>query len=164
MNQDYSECCRFCLNFTEIPFRVKILDLNKQKLKESLNIELKKTIIFPDFYCMQCSQELEVCLTIREKFASNQKILEGNYSLEEDNKVDVFNFLHIKTENIDINESNFENETALELRNSEDNDNFVQEFDCQDNSFESDYKGKSKKITRKKRIHSGMTLIGLLTY
>lgn len=99
MSDEYSNSCRFCLNFVETFNRTELTDLIREQIRKDINIALKTSNVYPGFYCDQCSQELRTCLVIREKFAKNQKILEEHFKTNEDeNKDDILNFLDVKTE------------------------------------------------------------------
>lgn len=138
MNDNYSNLCRFCLDFVEIPKRIEITEIIREKFKLVVDIELKFNKFYPEFYCSRCSHELQVCLDVREKFKRNQQVLEGYFKSENDDvNTDIFDFVNIKTESVDENEISLEPEINIETRNSE-SDEDSEEEDAENDSDSSE--------------------------
>lgn len=118
MSGTYSNSCRFCLNYVEIAQRLEISETVREKFKFAINLELRISDYYPDFYCNQCSHELQTCIDIKEKFVKNQQVLRDHFKTEDDNKDDILNFMDIKTESLDENDLTLEPEVAIETEDN----------------------------------------------
>lgn len=117
MNEDFSNTCRFCLNFIEFKKRIEITDLIRQQFEDAINKELKTGTWYPDFHCIQCFEELQVCLKTKQKFAKNQGILDNHFQQKENTDRDsILNFVDIKSENED--DDNLEKDISCESKSS----------------------------------------------
>lgn len=137
MGDKYSDSCRLCLNYVEIAQRLEITESTREQFEEVVNVNLKISSFYPEFHCSQCSHELQICLSVKKKFAKSQQILKDYFKSEDDNKDDILNFMDIKTESLDGNDLTLEPEVAIETDNINSNSSSNDESDNIEESSDS---------------------------